>query len=469
MATLQDEKVEDVCHLEQTETFVIDPVEEKKVLRKIDLYLMPSIFILYLFSFIDRSNIGLAKVAGMQKDLHLNSNEYYLAVIMWVIGYAGAAVPSNMILSRVRPSYYIPVIMFAWGAIAAGLAGVKTGTQLLVLRFFLGVFEAGFNPSVLFMISIWYRRHEQSKRFMIFLSAGILSGAFGGVFAGAITSRLDGAHGIPGWRWFFLVEGVATVGASLIVHWFLLDYPSTSKQLTPAQREIASRRLFLDGITHQKTEGGDLSAIGHAFVKVILNWRIWMLCPAYMTIIGALAISNFYPTLVEGLGYTSTNAQYMTAPLYLVALVIAIPASWYADRNPHLRGYLLNFTLILLGGLFSELTAGILDFKARYIFLCLINSAIWTGNCLGLSFTSTALGGCDTEVRAIALPLINGCGGLAQLYGSALFPAEEAPRYLIGFSVFAACFVVGGMIYLAAVFLFKNFPFVRSSTLENDE
>ncbi len=159
----------------------------------------------------------------------------------------------------------------------------------------------------------------------------------------------------------------------------------------------------------------------------------------------------------------------MTAPLYLVALLIAVPLSWYADRHPHLRGIMLGINLIFLGGLFSALTAGILDFKARYVFLCFINSAIWTGNCLALSFTSTALGGCDTEVRAIALALINGCGGLAQLYGSALFPAGDAPRYLVGFSTFAACFVVGGAIYIAAVFLFKKYPFVKSATLQNDE
>ena len=109
---------------------------------------------------------------------------------------------SSMILARWRPSLYIPLLMLLWGTVAALMALVKTPAQLLGVRFLLGVMEAGFSPAILYIISTWYRRHEQSKRFMTFLSAGILSGAFGGIIAGAITNSLDGAHGIRGWQWY---------------------------------------------------------------------------------------------------------------------------------------------------------------------------------------------------------------------------------------------------------------------------
>lgn len=149
----------------------------------------------------------------------------------------------------------------------------------------------------------------RSKRFFIFLSAGILSGAFGGVAAGAITSRLNGAHGIPGWRWLFLVEGVTTVGVALVVHFVLLDYPGNSKLLTPREREIAEARLAQECITTRQTEGGHVKTITKAFVKAVTNWRLWIITPAYMTIIGALAVSYFYPTLVKGLGYSESLAE----------------------------------------------------------------------------------------------------------------------------------------------------------------
>lgn len=305
---------------------------------------------------------------------------------------------------------------------------------------------------------------SRSKRFFIFLSAGILSGAFGGVAAGAITSRLDGAHGIAGWRWLFLVEGVATVGVSLIVHWTLLDYPGTSKRLTPRQRQIAEQRLLQDGITNRRTEGGHVKTVARAFLTAVLNWRLWVITPAYMTIIGALAISYFYPILVKGLGYTSTDAQYMTAPIYMVALFMALPVCWFADRHADKRGVIAAMVLGV-GCLFSALTAGIENFVARYVFLCFINGSIWTGNALGLSFASTSLASVDTEVRAISLAIMNGLGGLAQLYGSALFPAEDAPEYLVGFSTFAGTFFFGGSCYLLAHFLYQKYPFARSEAL----
>lgn len=107
-----------------------------------------------------------------------------------------------MVLARIRPSIWIPTLMVFWGSVSALMALVKTPAQLIGVRFLLGVTEAGFSPAVLFIISTWYRRHEQSKRFMCFLSAGILSGAFGGIIAGAIVQSLDGAHGISGWQWY---------------------------------------------------------------------------------------------------------------------------------------------------------------------------------------------------------------------------------------------------------------------------
>lgn len=183
--------------------------EEKKLVRKIDLFLMPTIWILYLLSYMDRTNIGNAKTAGMARDLGLTDNQYSLAVTTFQIGYVVAGPPSNMILSRVRPSIYIPILMVLWGSVVAVLAAVKTPAQLLGVRFLLGIMEAGFSPAVLFIISSWYRKHEQSKRFMTFLSAGILSGAFGGIVAGAIARGMDGRYGIAAWKWCtFVVQTI---------------------------------------------------------------------------------------------------------------------------------------------------------------------------------------------------------------------------------------------------------------------
>lgn len=119
---------------------------------------------------------------------------------------------------------------------------------------------------------------------------------------------MDGAHGIPGWRWLFIIEGVATVGAALVAPFFLLDYPSTSKRLTEEERYMAFERLKRTGQTspdHQQTRAGHMKA----FTGAILSWRVWLLSIAYMSIVGSLSLSYFYPTLIKGLGYSSTSAQ----------------------------------------------------------------------------------------------------------------------------------------------------------------
>ncbi|KAJ5695899.1 hypothetical protein N7536_006311 [Penicillium majusculum] len=359
---------------------VVDLDAEKKLVRKVDLYLMPSIFILYLFSYMDRSNIGLAKIAGMEEDLHLASNQYYTAVIVWIIGYTISAVPSNMILSRTRPSVFLPTITFAWGP------------------------EVPPSPAVIFLISTWYRKNEQSKRFLIFLTAGILSGAFGGVISGAITSTLDGAHGIRGWRWLFIVEGVATAGVSLIVHWTLLDYPHSSRGLSPEERKLAQQGLIEDGIADQGDSKPPNTSIFVFLIKVLSNWRTWVLVPGYMTL-GALLVGN-----------------------------------------------------MLAGMVFFALTAGIRNYTARYVCLCFINMTLWTGNALALSFATTALASVTRDVRAIMLAWMTSVAALAQLYGTALFPVEDSPGYVVGFSVFAATFAVGVVCYGLVDILFKRYP-----------
>jgi MFS family permease len=143
----------------------------------------------------------------MADDLELSSSQYSVALVVFFVGYVIFEAPSNMILVRSRPSRYLPAIMVVWGGLTCAMAAIKTYHHLLILRVFVGILEAGFAPGILLIISSWYKRTEQSKRFAVFISAAILSGAFGGLLAGAITGGLEGAHGLRGWRWLFIVEG----------------------------------------------------------------------------------------------------------------------------------------------------------------------------------------------------------------------------------------------------------------------
>lgn len=148
----------------------------------------------------------------------------------------------------------------------------------------------------------------------------------------------------------------------------------------------------------------------------------------------------------------------MTAPLFLVALVVAIPTCWSADKYSTKRVYFI-VVLLAVGVLFCSLAAGILKNVPRYVFLCVINSAVYTASPLALSYSSTCLSPVEPEKRAVALAIINGMANLAQLYGSALFPSTDAPRYLTGFTVFAASMFAGIGFYLSGQYLYKKYPF----------
>ena len=411
----------------------------------------------------DRTNIGNAKVAGMAEDLSLTDNQYSVAILVFQVAYVVFGVPSNMILPRVRPSLYIPFIMILWGSVVACMAAIQTPGQLHALRFVLGITEAGYSPAVLFMLSMWYRRNEQSKRFMVFWTAAILSGAFAGILAGAIASSLDGRYGIAGWRWLFIVEGVVTVGLAFIAPFFLLDFPSTCKKFTESERELAIRRLQADGLrSTRNTENENRMSHLRALRTSFLTPRLWIIFIAYMTVVGSFSISYFYPTLVEGLGYSAVKAQFMTVPLYVVVLPVAITLCICADKTPSYRALYIGSVLIF-GTIFFALSAGILAYVPRYAFLCFINISIWSANPLALSFASVTFGPLEPEVRAICLAIMNGFGNLAQVYGGYLFPSADAPRYLKGFATYAGILTVGAVLYLTAHFVFRRWP-LKAST-----
>ncbi|KAJ5423686.1 Major facilitator superfamily domain general substrate transporter [Penicillium cf. griseofulvum] len=216
---------------------------------------------------------------------------------------------------------------------------------------------------------------SKSKRFIIFLTAGLLSGAFGGVISPAVTSTLDGYTVSAAGGGSSLSKGVTTTGVSIIVHWTLLDYPHSSRGLSPEERKLAQQRLIEDGNADQGDSKNQNTSIFILLLQAIPNWRTWIPIPGYMAILGASAISYFYPTLVNDMGYTATAAQYMTAPLYIVSLAAAIPICWFADPKPHARGQLLVGSMIVVM-VFFAFTAGIRNSTAQYMFLCFIRMTL---------------------------------------------------------------------------------------------
>uniref|UniRef100_L2G0X8 Vitamin H transporter n=1 Tax=Colletotrichum fructicola (strain Nara gc5) TaxID=1213859 RepID=L2G0X8_COLFN len=376
---------------EALRNYVPGTQEEKALVRKIDFYLMPILWIMYILNYVDRTNIGNAKIAGMQKDLSLTDDGYAWVLSIFFFGYLICEVPSNMILSRSRPSLFLPGIMLVWGALSALMSVSKSYGALLGFRFVLGCIESGFFPGVLYLLSCWYTKAELGKRFAIFYTAAVLSGAFGGLLAGAITANLHDAHGIAGWRWLFIVEGVATVGA---------------------------------------------------FVAAVSDPRTWMFLVLFMLDVGAGTISYFIPTITLTLGYDTVTAQYMTVPIYAVASVCLNIVAWSSDRHVERRWHVA--VPLGVGFACAVVCAAVQTPVVRYVMICFVAAGIWSALPLVLSWTSGTIS-LPAEKRAIVLALVNAFGNFSSVYGSRIWPSKDSPAYHVGFGVTAA-FLGAGMI-----------------------
>lgn len=193
---------------------------------------------------------------------------------------------NSMILARTKPSIFLPTIMFLWGCVTIAMGWMPNYQTLVGLRVVIGILEAGFAPGVLLILSSWYKPNEQSKRLGVYISAAILSGAFGGLIAGAIDSNLDGAHGIDGWRWLFLVEAAACAGWSLVSAFLLLDFPENSKRLSARERKLAVLRLCYATQQRRVSEDERLLLV-EAMKRAFTNWRMWLFVVGYMAVVGS--------------------------------------------------------------------------------------------------------------------------------------------------------------------------------------
>lgn len=172
--------------------------------------------------------------------------------------------------------------MVLWGTLTCVMGVIHDYKHLVVLRALIGCIEAGFAPGVLLVLSSWYKKTEQSKRFAVYISAAILSGAFGSLLAAVIVDRLEGSHGIRGWRWLFIVEGAVTVGFALLSMLFLLDFPATSRFLSERERYVAVKRLATENVTAASEDPSQRLSGTKATIDAIKNRKTWLFVIGYM-------------------------------------------------------------------------------------------------------------------------------------------------------------------------------------------
>ncbi|GAA5898325.1 hypothetical protein JCM8208_006945 [Rhodotorula glutinis] len=349
----------------------IDPVAEKRLLRKLDAIILPQVTLLFLLNFIDRSAVGNASAAGFQKDLKLSvPNEYNVALMVFYIFYIIGEIPSNLILKKVG-SKWLSFLCMAFGAVTIGSAWVHNFETFLGVRILLGIFEGGVIPGIVYLLTRFYTRSELAFRVGVFLSLGPgLSGALGGLLAAGFLNSSVGS--LRTWQKIFVCEGIITCGYGIISFFIIPTSPETTRWLNEEERALAVRRLEIEhlGQVHEKTTT-------KAVLKAIANPFTWACTLAYGFInVIVQGTSLFLPTIIAGLGtYTTTEVQLRSVPPYIVSAVWAVGVSyicWKTKRHglciaSSLVLSIIGYIMFLASANPKVLYAASPQYKPRYI------------------------------------------------------------------------------------------------------
>ncbi|KAJ5892883.1 hypothetical protein N7504_009574 [Penicillium tannophilum] len=453
---------EDIEHAATSSDFdSSDPVldaREKALVWKQDLRIVPLCAAIYLLCYLDRSNIGNAKILNentgndLLTETGMTSYQYTIALMVFLIAYALFEVPSNYFLKKLRPSRWIAFLMLSWGAITMGLGGAHTYAQVTGIRFLLGVMEAGLFPGFVYYLTFWYRNSERSMRVALILASATLAGAFGGAIAYGV-GHMNGAHGLSAWRWLFIIEGAPSCASSVLVWFFLPDYPETAHWLSVEEKELAAYRLQAEG-SH-----GPASAMSWEDAKAVLvDWRLYAHYAVYFGISTPFSsLSLFTPAITAGLGYSNLRAQLMTVPPYAVAYVVTVAVAWSAD---HFNSRGLHSALFAFIGAMGFLASAVLPAEAYlHRYGCLIVAAAGAFACIPplLGWLSSNLRSTAGAGLAIALNISFGAPG--QIVGVWIYKSDEEKKgYPTGHWTNAALllFVAAGCILLRLYYGWRN-------------
>ncbi|KAJ6161293.1 hypothetical protein N7470_004689 [Penicillium chermesinum] len=422
---------------------------EKALVWKQDLRIVPLCAAIYLLCYLDRSNIGNAKILNedthndLLSETNMTSYQYTIALMVFLIAYALFEVPSNYFLKRLNPSRWIAFLMLSWGAITMGLGGAHTFAQVTGIRFLLGVMEAGLFPGFVYYLTFWYRNSERSIRVALILASATLAGAFGGAIAYGV-GHMNGAQGLSAWRWLFIIEGAPSCASAILVWFFLPDYPETAHWLSAEEKALAEQRLEGEG-SH-----GSAKAMSWAEARdVLVDWRLYAHYAIYFGISTPFSsLSLFTPAITAGLGYSNLRAQLMTVPPYAVAYVVTVAVAWSADYF-NSRG--LHSAIFSFVGAMGFLASAVLPADA-YLRAAPSPASPPLLGWLSANLSSTAGAG-----LAIALNVSFGAPG--QIVGVWIYKSDEAKKgYPTGHWTNAALllFVAAGSILLRLYYGWRN-------------
>ncbi|MGG7650022.1 MFS transporter [Pseudomonas sp. ES4] len=417
------------------------PDKEAQAYSKVVWRIMPLLFLCFLVAYLDRVNVGFAKLQ-MSTDLNFSETVYGLGAGIFFIGYFFFEVPSNLILYRVGARKWIARIMITWGIISALMMFVTTPTSFYVMRFLLGVAEAGFFPGVILYLTYWFPARRRGRAIAMFITGIPISGIIGSPLSGWILQAFNGVNGWAGWQWLFLLEGAPTVLVGLLVWRFLDDGIADAKWLDPEEKKILQDNIRAD--VGEKTS--------HSFKHLLRDTKIWILALIYFGVLmGLYGVSFWLPTLIKATGVERPlDIGLLSAIPYIVAIIAMNLINRSSDRHAERRWHFaIPAVLGGLGLIFSAVFAqnpvySIIALSVGCAGILTICPLFWT-------LPTAFIGG---AAAAGGIALINSLGNLSGFVSS----------YLIGFlkdlthSTSIGMYMLGGVLFVCAALVIGLIP-----------
>ncbi|AWI60161.1 MFS transporter [Sinorhizobium fredii] len=412
---------------------------EDRAYGKVFWRIIPFLMLCYVVAYLDRVNVGFAKLQ-MSSELGLSEAAYGIGAGIFFIGYFLFEVPSNIILNKVGARVWIARIMITWGVISAAFMITTSETVFYILRFLLGVAEAGFFPGIILYLTTWYPAHRRAKIITTFMSAIPISSIFGNPLSGLLMDSFHGTHGLSGWQWMFLIEAIPAIIFGIATFFYLDDTIGHAKWLTKEEKKVLTANI--------EAENRTKSSSPHSIKGTLTDRRVWLMCLIYFCfVLGQYGLNFWMPTLVKATGVTGNlNIGLISAIPYICTFVAMLALGRSSDRFRERRWHLVVPAVVAAGGFIAATMAT----STSLAIVCLSLAAAGAISCAPLfwSLPTAFLAGTGA---AAGIAWINSVGNLAGFLGPFLvgYLKDFTGSNSAGMYLLATALIIGSLAVLA--------------------
>ncbi|KAK7227913.1 hypothetical protein V2G26_000083 [Clonostachys chloroleuca] len=430
------------------------PPEERKFMAKIDWWILTYCCVAYFVKYLDQTNVSNAYVSGMKEDLNMTGNDLNLLLTFWNIGYIVGQLPSQIIITKVRPSVWLPSAELAWGFLVAGMAGAKDVKTLCVLRFFIGLLEATAYPGIMTLLGNWYTPRELGKRACIFQASSSAAQMFSGYLQAALYAGMDGRSGLKAWQWLFIFDCIIGIPVAIYGYWAIPDTPQSSKAvwLKEEDKKMAISRMEQVGRAPMK------KLTLRIWKRIVSSWPVYLFCSIFIChVLGIRIYSYFNLWLKDTKRWSVEEINLIPSAGYGLQICFTLSYAWISDAIQ------MRWPLIIVACIFSMIGTIILSVWPAGNIPAMM--AGWL-----LTFVETGAGALiitwinevlsySAEHRAIVIGIVETAAFTFQAWVPLLiYDTGKAPHFPIGYEMATMFFGLEIVLTLVGLYLVKKYP-----------